>query len=130
MTTPLPNPILFDPDELKNDPEAFCNSLNQFAASVRDNIDAINNSYQVDTYTAYISDGARPYPFSFRWRNAAAVPQSCVCGYIDADDGTEGVLSGIIPRWKYSEGRVIILGMRGTLTQNKNYTFVFLTTGK
>lgn len=127
MPTPLPNPILFDDKQLKDDPEAFCNTLNQFAASTRDNVDTSNNTVQFDTYTVFISDSASPYPISFRWRNSATLPKSCIIGYIDTTDGEEGVLSGIAPRWKYSEGRIVVFGLRGTLVQDKTYTITFET---
>jgi hypothetical protein len=101
---------------------AFANAL-----TFKDNCTA-----QTDELVIHVpADGTttyNPYPFSFTWRYPQLSPQHCIITLIEpADTDAEGVFSGVIPRWRYDNGRVIILGLRGDIQGNRQYKVRFFT---
>lgn len=103
---------------------AVNNALNN-GLTIRDNLAA-----QYNTTSIYISDASEPYPFAFSWRYPELKPLACEIVRIDSQDGVESVLSACMPRWTYSSGRILILGIRGNLTQDKWYDVTFRTTSE
>lgn len=127
-----PSIPLFNKEDLTADPDGFINNLNQAFDDIRlalENGITIreNMAAQIDDITVYISDDAPPYPFGFDWKYKNLQPSGCICVYADSKDGVESIFSAPQPRWYYSTGRIVVLGMRGNMQADKYYNLRFYT---
>ncbi len=88
-----------------------------------------NMAAQVNDVRLYISDSqtSLSFPFSFNWRFPGNPPQGCIVVRIDATDGSERVLSAVMPRWQYRDGQVMVTALRGHFKADAFFDVRFYT---
>lgn len=107
-------------------------SLNQFMLNVAK---AFSNGItfqgnctaQVDTLPANYTSTS-PWPKSIRWRFPGVNPAGCIIVQAEPTfGGTDGISGALMPEWRYTNGEIVIIGIRGTIATGNTYNFTFLT---